>query len=408
MKILFVHNYYQQPGGEDTVFRAERDMLREYGHTVIEYTDHNDRIKTMSPLAVARDTIWSGYSYSRISKILKEEKPDIAHFHNTFPLISPSAYYACKKMKVPVIQTLHNYRLLCPAAIFYRDGQICEECIGNKVPLYKTIEDYQNFTKKDRKTMLFPYPAVLHSCYHKSKFRSAMVAMYLFIHRISGTWQNKVDAYIALTEFSKKKFIEGGLPGEKIFVKPNFVHPDPGMREGSGDYALFVGRLSPEKGIMTLLKAWEELKDIPLKIAGDGPLMNEVRGLLRIKQMQHIEILGSKSKSEIIDLMKKSKFLVVPSVCYENFPMTIIEAFTCGVLVMASKLGGMGEIIENGVTGLHFTPNTPNDLIKKASWAWEHKKERKKIGETGKAEFKEEYSFKDSYTYLINIYKLYI
>ncbi len=338
MKILFVHNYYQQSGGEDTVFRAERDMLREYGHTVIEYTDHNDRIKTMSPLAVARDTIWSGYSYSRILKILKEEKPDIAHFHNTFPLISPSAYYACKKMKVPVVQTLHNYRLLCPGALFYRDGHICEECIGNKVPVYKTIEDYKNFTKKSRKTLLFPYPAVLHSCYHKSKFHSAMVAMYLFIHRISGTWQNKVDAYIALTEFSKKKFIEGGMPEEKIFVKPNFVHPDPGMREGSGDYALFVGRLSPEKGIMTLLKAWEELKDIPLKIAGDGPLMEDVRNFVRVKGINNIEILGSKSKDEIINLMKGAICVVVPSVCYENFPMAAIEACVCGIFVIASNL----------------------------------------------------------------------
>ncbi|MEQ8172135.1 MAG: glycosyltransferase, partial [Candidatus Eremiobacterota bacterium] len=354
-------NYYQQPGGEDTVFRAERDMLRQYGHTVIEYTDHNDRIKTMSPLSVARDTIWSGYSYNRIMKILKEEKPDIAHFHNTFPLISTSAYYACKKMKIPVVQTLHNYRLLCPAAIFYREGHICEECIGHKVPIYKTIEDYRNFAGEGG-SLLFPYPAVIHSCYHKSRFHSAMVAMYLFLHRMAGTWQNKVDAYIALTEFSKKKFIEGGLPEKKIFVKPNFVHPDPGMREGSGDYALFVGRLSPEKGIMTLLMAWKELRDIPLKITGDGPLMEEVREFVRINEMGHVEILGNKSKSEVIELMKKSKFLVFPSEWYETFGMVAIEASACGVPVIASYIGSLSEIMGNLNIKLYFIPDNPDSI----------------------------------------------
>ncbi len=383
MKILLAHNYYQQPGGEDTAFRAERDMLKEYGHTVIEYTDHNDRIKIMSPMAVARDTIWSTYSYNRILQIVKKEKPDIAHFQNTFPLISPSAYYACYRAGLPVVQILQNYRFMCPAATLYRNNQICKICI-----------------KK-----ILPWPSLIYSCYHSSLIHTVVLAAMLTIHRWLRTWQKQVNAYIALTQFGRKLFIESGLPEERIFIKPNFIYPEPQARETNGSYVLFVGRLSKEKGISTMLRAWKLLKDIPLKIAGDGPLMNEVKNIVNNNKMKNIEILGFQTKEQIISLIKGSKFLVFPSEWYEGLPLTIIEAFACGVPIIASRLGAMEEIIHNGYTGLHFIPGNYENLAEKIEWSWVHKEKMEEMGENARKEFEEKYTSVQNFKILNKIYE---
>jgi glycosyltransferase involved in cell wall biosynthesis len=405
MKILLAHNYYQQPGGEDVVFQNETFLLREKGHEVIHYTKHNDSIKHMNPLEVAFNTIWSFSTKKELLKILKEEKPDVAHFHNIFPLISPSAYYACREAGIPVIQTLHNYRLLCPSATFYRNGKICEECIGNKIPLCKTLKDYENLKSPQYKKFIFPLPSIIHSCYHNSRLHNAIVAIMLTIHRKLKTWHNLVDIYIALTEFAKKKFIEGGLPEEKIFVKPNFVYPEPGIRKENGSYALFVGRLSNEKGIWTILKAWEKLRGIPLKIAGDGPMIDDIKRFLKEKNINGIEILGKCDKKTIIKLMECAKFLIFPSEWYEGFPITILETFSRGIPVIASYNGSMSEIIQDGNTGLCFSPGNSDLLAEKVIWAWEHEEEMKSMGEKGRIEFQKKYSYEKAqinYEYLIN------
>jgi len=413
LKILMAHNYYQQPGGEDGVFAAEVAMLRENGHSVIEYTDHNDRIKKMNPLAVFGDTLWSSYTYKRFVKLIEEEKPDIAHFHNTFPLISPSAYYACKKMGVPVVQTLHNYRLLCPGALFYRDGKICEECIGNSVPLYQTLRDYEDNSFQDKasgkggKRGLFSFPAgaVLHKCYHKSYLHSFVVSFMLFFHRFLGTWDSKVDAYIALTEFCKRKFVEGGLPEEKIFVKPNFVHPDPGMRESfDGDYALFVGRLSEEKGVRALLRAWEDVEGVPLKIVGDGPLRRELEDFVRERRIKDVEFLGKRGKDEVYSLMKGAGFLVFPSEWYETFGLVVIEAFACGVPVVAAGIGAMSEIIVDKYSGLHFmvgNKDNLNDVVRNIFFS----KNLQELRNNCRQHFEFNYISEINYDLLINIYQ---
>ena len=254
MRILLAHNRYQQRGGEDVVFETERTLLEKAGHEVSVYERHNDEIDAYSVwelIDLSRRTIWATDSASSIREILAQAQPDVAHFYNTFPLISPAAYYTCASAGVPVVQTLPNYRLICPGADFLRDGETCELCVS------KTIT----------------WPAVWNRCYRESLGGSAVVTAMLAFHRLANTWKQRVDTYIALTEFSRRKYIDGGLPAHKIVVKPNFISPDPGPRSEESDYALFVGRLSKAKGIATLLRAWEELPDIPLMVAGDGPLM---------------------------------------------------------------------------------------------------------------------------------------
>jgi len=383
MRILTVHNHYQQPGGEDAVFSTETVLLRQKGHEVVQYTEDNQRINGIRQVALAADTIWSRPTRHRLLRILRNVQCDVVHFHNTFPLISPSAYSACREAGVPVVQTLHNYRLLCPAAIFFRDGHVCEECLG-KTP---------------------PWPGVLHTCYRESRAQTTVVVAMLTLHRWLKTWQKQVDVYVALTEFARGKFIEGGLPAEKILVKPNFVSPDLGMRESDGSYALFVGRIAREKGVRMLLQAWQGLRGTPLKIVGDGPLMDEIRGFVQEQKLAGVEVLGQRARQEVLTLMKGAQFLVFPSECYEGFPVSIAEAFACGVPVVASRLGAMAEIVEEGRTGLYFSPGDPDDLSAQVKWAFTHPEEMAQMGRRARQEFQAKYTADRNYEMLMAIYR---
>lgn len=333
LRVLMVHNYYQQVGGEDLSFARDQALLENYGHTVITYTIHNDRIKTMNPVALAARTLWNMESYDQLRRILRRERPDVIHFHNTFPLISPSAYYAVAKEGAPVVQTLHNYRLACVNALLYRQGRVCEDCLGKSLP----------------------WPGVVHACYRSDRAASATVAGMLFSHRLLGTWARKVDRYIALSEFSRQKMITGGLPPEKIVVRANYIHPDPGEGDGSEGFALFVGRLAPEKGLDCLLSAWKNLSgDIPLKIVGDGPLAEKVGQVAAA--LPAVEWMGQLSHETTLQLVKKAACLVMPSLWYEGMPMTVIEAFAAGTPVIASRMGAMQEMVADGRNGYLFLP----------------------------------------------------
>ena len=320
MRFLLVHNTYQQAGGEDAVVTAERALLMERGHEVNVYRRSNDELRSRAHFAALKtgfETAWSSRSYREISEALRREKPDIAHFHNTFPLISPAAYYACAHAAVPVVQTLHNYRLLCPAATLFRNGSVCESCVGRGIP----------------------WPGVVHGCYRDSRVATAAVSAMLAVHHALETWKKKVDVYIALSEFARNKFIQGGLPGERVVVKQNFVHPAPGSKDGEGQYALFVGRLSEEKGLRVLLSAWSKLAaTVPLKIAGDGPMLEEVVSEIARRQLQQVDSLGRVPPQEIFERLRGARFLVCPSVWFEGSPMTVLESFACGLPVIASRL----------------------------------------------------------------------
>ena len=330
MRILQVHNFYQQPGGEDQVCAAEYDLLTRHGDIVEQYYVHNDALGNKAGLAVAIETIWNQRTHREMSDAIKRFRPDVLHCHNTFPIISPSIYYAAHKAGVPVAQTVQNYRLICPKATLLREGRICEDCVGH----------------------LVPYSGIVHRCYRGSGLASGAVASMLVAHRLAGTWADKVHCYIAPTEFVKSKLAEGGLPAQKIFVKPNFLPLDPGAGMGDGGYALFVGRLSPEKGLLTLLRAWRALPDIPLRIIGDGPLRELVMN--EAAKLPNVTVFGFRARTEVIPLVKAAQVLVVPSEWYEGFPMTVVEAFGCGTPVIASDLGSLHEVVEEGINGVRF------------------------------------------------------
>ena len=384
MVILFIHNYYRRPGGEDSGVRQERDLLARAGHRVVEYSRESGEIALNgigSRIKLASEAFWSKRTYRELRSLLAIERPDVAFIHNTVPLISPSAYFACGEAGVPVIQTLHNYRLLCPAGTFLRDGNVCEECMNSTL-----------------------FRSVWHSCYQDSASASAALALVLASQRALKTWTDKVACFIARTEFARKKFIEGGLPAERIVVKPCFVHPDPGPRNGIGETVLFLGRLSPEKGLRTLVAAWKYIGNrVPLRIVGEGPLRAELETEVGHHQIRGIEFLGRLPDAEVLSEIKRARFLIFPSEWYEGLPLTIVEAFACGVPVLASRIGSMVELIENGRTGLHFAPGDPADLAAKVDWAWGHPDDLEEIGRVARAEYERKYTPEKNYRFLMKI-----
>jgi glycosyltransferase involved in cell wall biosynthesis len=383
MNIIIVHNYYQQPGGEDQVFLLESRLLKRWGHRVMRYTMHNDCIAKMTPIKMALTSIWNPRTLSSLKYLIQRERTKVVHFHNTFPLISPAGYYAASTNGALVVQTLHNFRILCPGALFFRNENICESC------LYKFV----------------PWPGVVKTCYRNSFLASGASVAMITLHRWLKTWQNKINRYIVLTEFAKKKYIQGGLPPEKIMVKPNFIHPDPGSGRWDNNYALFVGRLSVEKGIITLLNAWEHFRLIPLKIVGDGPLREEIQKSITKKNLINVEILGQLYRNDIINLMKGARFLLFPSECYEGFPNTLLEALACGLPIVASRLGSMAEIVDDGVTGLHFEPGNSDDLADKVQWLVDHPGICRRMGKNARQIFLKNYTAEKNYEILMDIYQ---
>jgi glycosyltransferase involved in cell wall biosynthesis len=383
MNILSVHSRYQFRGGEEECRDAEAVLLREMGHQVDLYEEDNSLIKQINPFSIAVKTIWSKDAYQTIQQHLKTRSYDIVHVHNFFPMLSPSVYYAAEAAGIPVVQTLHNYRLLCPNGLFFRDNRICEDCLGKSIP----------------------WPSVLHACYRGDHAATTVTAAMLAVHRALRTWQTKVNIYIALTEFARLKFIEGGLPAEKIVVKSNFISPDPVVGNGSGSYALYVGRLSIEKGLNTLLSAWENLQGkMPLKIVGDGPLAGQIAEA--VAKLPQVEWLGQKSLSEVYALMGDATVVIFPSSWYETFGRIIIESFAKGTPVIVVDSGAAAELVEHGRTGLHFRSGNPEDLAAKIHWVLSHPAEIAQMRCEARTEFKAKYTGSINYRKLMDIYAL--
>ncbi len=381
MRVLLVHNRYQQAGGEDGVVKAERALLEAHGHECETYSEDNQRVDSMSRLGVAVRTVWSTETWRRLAHLVDRFHPVVAHVHNTFPLISPSAYHLLQSRRVPVVQTLHNYRLLCPAATFYRDQHVCEDCLGK----------------------LFPWPSVRHACYRKNRGATAATASMLFLHRVTGTWKTKIDAYIALTEFARNKFIEGGLPPERIVIKPVFVE-DCGIGVADGGYAAYIGRLTEEKGIRTLLEAWRVLGDrVPLKIIGGGPLADEVKACAA--STPGVTYLGRVSDGVLRETLLRSAFTVFPSVWYEGMPAVILESYAAGLPVISSRLGSMEAIVKEGQTGRLFEPGNAGDLIRAVESLLGDPSAYGEMRRFARQEFEEKYTAKKNYAILISIYR---
>jgi glycosyltransferase involved in cell wall biosynthesis len=387
-KVLVVHNFYQQAGGEDGVFADEAKLLESRGHAVIRFSVHNDQVKDRSPMALARNTVWNGNVHAQLRELARRERPDVAHFHNTFPLVSPAAYYAVREEGAAVVQTLHNFRLLCPKATFYREGGVCEECLGKSLP----------------------WPSVVHKCYRGSRSATAATAAMLGVHRAMGTWQAQVDAYVALTQFSRDKFIAGGLPADRIHVKPNFVDDSLAAATGTGcgGFAIFVGRLSPEKGVPTLLDAWRLMsreKRLPpeLQIIGDGPLRHEVEEAAR--QIPAVRYLGHKGPEELFALLRDAKFLVFPSQWYETFGRVVIEAFAAGIPVVASNLGSMAQIIDPDRTGLLFESGDAASLTAAVRRMQSNTPDMVQMRSEARLEYEALYTAKANYEMMADVYQ---
>jgi len=361
------------------MYHAEVNLLRGMGHDVVEYCKDNRDLPDKAGLGTALSSIWSRVCRKEIDAVIRRTRPNLVHFHNTHPVITPSAYYAAAAHDLPVVQTLHNFRFVCPDALLFRNGNVCEECIGKPLA----------------------WPSVLHGCYRSSHAASFAVASTLAFHRALGTWTSRIHRYIALTSFAKAKFVEGGMPHDRIAVKPNFAfdtavadQPD-ATRVG----ALYVGRLSAEKGIATLLAAWEKLA-VPLQIIGDGPLLS----LVRKSAKPHIRSSGRQSAEQVVAAMRESAVLVLPSECYEGFAVVIAEAFCQGLPVIASRLGAMAEAIIDGQFGLLFTPGDALDLAAKIQWATDNPVAMAAMGVKARRRYEERYSQEVNYNELMRIY----
>ncbi|HSZ54077.1 MAG TPA: glycosyltransferase family 4 protein [Tepidisphaeraceae bacterium] len=379
MKVLLCHNHYQQPGGEDHSFEDEARLLELHGHQVVRYTLHNDAIADMGRVGVAVRTVWNQRIHSELRQLMRSEAPELVHFTNTFPLISPAAYYAAAAERIPVIQALRNYRLLCPNALLLRDGQPCELCLGRRVAI----------------------PAIVHKCYRDSRAATAVVAGMLATHRGLGTWQRKVNLFYTPSEFARRKYIAGGFPADRIAVKPNFVHPDPGEGSGKGGYAIFAGRLSQEKGVSTLLEAWlRHNPPMPLKILGDGPMAGDVRDA--IQKCPKIEWLGRLPIDQTLHLIGEASVLVFPSLAYETFGRSIIESFARGTPVITSDKGASAELVEIAINGYHFATGDASSLAARvAQMATDAYKMRK----AARAEYLRHYTADRNYQMLLSIYQ---
>lgn len=386
MKLILVHNTYQHPGGEDVVFEQERQMLERAGHKVIVYRRSNHEMEQFSKLKRITQTtrlVWARDSRLEFDRLVAHETPELVHVHNTFFMISPAVYGVCQERDIPVVQTLHNFRLLCPAATFFRDGEVCEECTDHSL-----------------------WRGIYHGCYRDSRPTTAAVALMLTWHRLAGTWSELVDCYIALSDFSRNKFVAAGFPAEKVFVKPNFVDSDPGERSQAGDYALSIGRLSPEKGISVLLQAWEQLPHpYPLQVVGDGPERERLEAEARQRGLTSAIFRGRLSREQTIAAIKGACFLVQPSECFENFPMSIAESFACGTPVLCSRLGGMEEIVSDHRTGLLFTAGDPGDLAQKVVWSFNHPTELAAMGREARRQYENQYTSANNYSLLMEIYQ---
>ena len=386
MKVLMVHNFYRTatPGGEDNVFRQERDLLGRAGIDVLSYTKSNDDVDVRDRRQLVRTAAsmsWSWPSYEQISDLIRRERPEVAHFHNTFPLISASGYVACRDHGVPVVQTLHNYRIVCAAATLHRAGKVCELCKAGH-----------------------PWPAVLHRCYRNSLPGSLAMARMLRTNWRRGIYEDFIDVFVALTEFAAARFAREGLPRDRIVVNPNFVDSTGTVSPGGGGYAVFVARLSQEKGVGLLLRAWRELRDIPLKVVGDGPLFDQIRETARAEGLP-IEFLGMRPREEAIELIGAAELQVIASECFEGFPLVAVESYARGTPVVASSIGGLAELVIDGETGLHFAAGDPASLARQVRRLWDDAALRHKLRCGARARFEAQYTPKLALERLLAVYE---
>ena len=378
--VLQVHTRYRQAGGEDQVVEAERRLLVAAGISVHQVLfDNADLRESMSPvgdLRLAASAIWSRRALRRVRAAIATHQPDIMHVHNTFAAASPSVYAAAGG--VPVIQTLHNYRMVCPVATAFRDGRACTDCVGR----------------------FAPWPGVLHACVHGSRSQSAVAATTIAVHRALGTFQRRIAIYVALTAFQRQLMIDGGLPAERIRVISNFLEPDPGIGNGPRSGILYVGRLAEEKGVGVLLRA-AALRPGMIRVAGDGPLQSLAK---RAGAVGDIEYLGPLERLPVLEELRRAIALVLPSIWFEGFPLAVLEAYATGTPVIASRIGSLAEIVEDGVTGMLAEAHDAEGLGERLRWAAGHPQEMDEMGSRARHQYETRFRGPTHLAALLNTY----
>lgn len=385
-RILQVHNFYQIPGGEDVVVRNEKRLLEEHGHKVYTYYRSNAELKEggrLGKLCVPFTAIYSFKTVREVKKLIKEYQIDIVHVHNTLTMVSPSVFYAAFSCHVPIVQTLHNFRMLCPAGSFFRDNVICEECVQGGLKC-----------------------AVKHKCYRNSKLQSFVSAAVLKVHRVLGTYR-KVN-FICLTEFNRNKLLALGdiVDAKKIFIKPNFTFAEgiePSNVPEQEEYYLFAGRVEALKGVDIAIKAFEQIPDRKLYIAGTGPMMDEMQAYVNEHNIQNVKFLGYLQKEDMTEKFYHAKAVIMTSQCYEAFAMTIAEAYSYGVPVIAGRVGNMEGMVQEGVTGVKFTYNSSSDLAEKVKEF--EQLDRVTLKENAREFYQERLRPEDNYQKLMEIYE---
>ncbi len=382
--VLVIHNRYLEPGGEDSVVKAEIDLLRGNGHRVLQYARHNREIAQFSNrrrVALPFTTTWDSECYSELRRLIRQERPAIAHCHNLLPLLSPAVYYACAQEGVPVVQAVHNYRTVCPGGSFFRKGAVCHDCHGSLLK------------------------AAMRGCYHDSRAQTGVVALMLATHHALGTWQRKIAAYIAPSEFCRTTLIQHGLAANGILVKPHFAPQALPQQSGLGKYAVFVGRLSEEKGILQLLEVWRKLASVPLVIVGSGPLEAAARELVKMTGMANVSFAGQLPHGETLRRIRDARFLIAPSRCYETFGLSVLEAMACGVPAIVPRMGALHELVSDRRTGFHVDVDDPEQMTATIRKAWSRPLETREMGRAARYRCLEHYSPESNYRMLSAIYR---
>jgi glycosyltransferase involved in cell wall biosynthesis len=388
LRYLLAHSHYASavPSGENQVFEAELQLLKKNGHDLQTFTRHSDEIRAKGTIGViqgALATPWNPWMANSIRKKVDEFKPDVVHVHNTFPLLSPAIFHAIGKRAARVL-TLHNYRIYCPAAIPMRDGKVCTTCIDRSSPI----------------------PAMIHGCYRGSRIATLPLALSVGMHHLLGTWKNQVDAFICLSEFQKELMITAGLPREKVHVKPNFYPGNPAVISWTErkNYVVFAGRLTAEKGVVSLIRAWQAWGSAApeLRLIGDGGLRQDLE---KMAAGLPVRFLGQLGADEAQAQIAGARLLVLSSECFEGFPMVVREAFAFGTPAAVSDLGPLPYIVEHGKSGVVFQPANPLSLLHEVRKAWETPRLLERLGQGARAEFESKYTEDANYAALMEIYR---
>lgn len=394
MKILLIHNFYgsSSPSGENSAYLSEKRLLKNRGHDVFELVRRSDGIREAGVSGLikgALSTPWNPFSYRLVRETIRRVRPDIAHVHNTFPLLSPAVFHAAAGLGTATVLTLHNYRLFCAGAVLLKRDRPCTECM-------------------DKHSI---FPSLKHGCYRNSKIATLPVSMMIALNNKLRTWRKHVDAFITLSEFQRWKMIDAGLPEKGTHIKPNF-YPDPApvcvpwdQREAR---ALFVGRLGPEKGVHTLIDAWKKWGDSAplLEIVGDGPDRTELEKMTNEAGLaKTVRFTGQLPFSEVQHRLSRSRLLILPSLCFEGFPMSIRESFALGVPAAVSRIGALPGIVTDGKNGVLFSPGDSDDACQKLKSLWENPERMAAMAENARKEFQDKYTPEINYRLLMNIYQ---